>query len=168
VTDSTIPGTARRVAGIPTVAGPSGIYRPIPSEAAACVELAALPVTPYWARRLAHAVLGAWQIDPEIIEVGVLLVSELVTNAVAATAALAARDTGTDPAQVVLTLRRQPGRVMIEMYDSDPSPPVLAEASTDAETGRGLMLVQALSKEWSYSCLPSGGKVVYSVISADS
>jgi anti-sigma regulatory factor (Ser/Thr protein kinase) len=147
---------------------PDRIYRPIPGEATACVELAALSITPYWARRHAHAVLGAWQIDPETIEVAVLLVSELVTNAIAATAAMAERNAGTDsPAQVVLTLYHQPDRIMIEMYDPDPSPPVLAEAGTDAETRRGLMLVQALSKEWSCSCLPSGGKVVCSVIGAD-
>lgn len=34
-------------------------------------------------------------------------------------------------------------------------------AGHDAESGRGLMLVSALSKEWSYFCLPGGGKVVY-------
>ena len=32
---------------------------------------------------------------------------------------------------------------------------------TDAENGRGLMLVDALSKEWSYFFPPGGGKVVY-------
>jgi len=42
---------------------------------------------------------------------------------------------------------------------------VLAAADHDAEAGRGLMLVQALSKEWSYFFTP-GGKTVYAVIDA--
>ncbi len=43
---------------------------------------------------------------------------------------------------------------------------MITDAETDAESGRGLMLVQALSKEWSYFFPPSGGKTVYCVISA--
>jgi hypothetical protein len=41
---------------------------------------------------------------------------------------------------------------------------LLADASTDDESGRGLMLVQALSKEWGYFFSPSGGKVTYCVL----
>lgn len=140
--------------------------RPAPGETTGYVELAALPLTPFWARRHAHAVLGAWQVPPETIETAVLLVSELITNAVAATTAHAAA--ADDPATtglIVQTLRRQPGRIVIEVSDSDPRPPVLTDAGTDAESGRGLMLVQALSKEWSYFFPPSGGKTVYCAIS---
>jgi len=135
------------------------------NEAAAHVELAASPVTPFWARRHAEAVLGAWQIPSETIQIAVLLTSELVTNSVAATARLAE----VDPAAVrliVQTLRRQPGRIVIEVSDSDPNQPVIADAEPEAESGRGLVLVQALSKEWSYYFPPSGGKTIYCVISA--
>jgi len=55
---------------------------------------------------------------------------------------------------------------VIEVSDSDPNPPVLTDAPPDAESGRGLMLVQAFSKEWSYYFPPSGGKTTYAVISA--
>lgn len=136
----------------------------LPGEAVASVELAALPVTPFWARRHAEAVLGAWLLPPETIETAVLLVSELVTNANAATTRQAQQPTE-NAAFILQTLRRQPGRIVIEVSDSDPSPPVLEEAGLDAESGRGLMLVQALSKEWSYYFPPSGGKTVYCVIS---
>jgi hypothetical protein len=54
---------------------------------------------------------------------------------------------------------------VIEVSDSDPRPPVITDAGTDDESGRGLMLVQALSKEWSWFFPPSGGKTVYCAIS---
>jgi len=137
----------------------------VQGEAVAYVQLSALLVTPQWARRHAQAVLGAWLIPPETAETAVLLVSELVTNSVAATITLARHDPAA-AGLVTQTLRRQPGRIVIEVSDSDPHPPVLAEAGPDAESGRGLMLVQALSKEWSYYFPPSGGKTTYCVISA--
>jgi hypothetical protein len=114
-----------------------GPRRPARVERTGYVELAALPLTPYWARRHAQAVLGAWQVPPETIEIATLLVSELTTNAVAATTANAAA--ADDPAAaglIIQTLRRQPGRIVIEVSDSDPRPPVITDAGTDAESGR--------------------------------
>jgi hypothetical protein len=69
-------------------APPPGPSRQAQGEAAGYVELAALPLTPFWARRHAQAVLGAWQVPPEAIETAVLLVSEMVTNAGAPRGAL--------------------------------------------------------------------------------
>jgi hypothetical protein len=43
-------------------------------------------------------------------------------------------------------------------------PPVLSGPDDYAESGRGLVLVNALSKEWSYFFPPGGGKVVYCVL----
>jgi len=60
--------------------------------------------------------------------------------------------------RISLTLRHLPGRVVIEVFDHDPNPPVLSDADTDAEGGRGLMLVQALSKEWVTSSRPLAGR----------
>ena len=93
-----------------------------------------------------------------------LLVSELVTNA--------ARFSG-DPERVlryservtagliVLSLRNFGEVLLIEVYDADSNPPVLCDPDADAENGRGLMLIDALAKEWSYFIPPDGGKVVY-------
>jgi anti-sigma regulatory factor (Ser/Thr protein kinase) len=134
------------------------------TNTAAYIELPAMPTTPFWARRHTEAVLGAWQISPEAIDVAVLLTSELVTNAVTAAAG---HDEPAAAAPIVQTLRRQPGRIVIEVSDRDPDPPVITNAGPDAESGRGLKLVQALSKEWSYYFPPSGGKVVYCMVSAE-
>lgn len=143
-----------------------GPWQAVPDEAAASAEFAALPATPYWARRHAQAVFGAWQVPSDIIEVAVLLVSELITNAIVATARPACDPLTGNTGRIVQTLRRQPGRIVIEVSDPDPSPPILADAGPDAETGRGL-LVQALSKEWSYYFPPSGGKIVYCMLGTE-
>jgi len=137
-----------------------------PGEATAYVELAALPLTPFWARRHAQAVLGAWQIPSDTVEVAVLLVSELVTNAVAVVAVPAREPPAASTGTIVQTLRWQPGRIVVEVSDPDPRPPVREEVGPEAESGRGLMLVDVLSKEWSYYFPAAGGKTVYCVLSA--
>lgn len=137
------------------------------NENVSYVELAALPSAPSWARRHTKTTLGGWQLLPEIIETAVLLVSELVTNALDATRSTIAETNLTRPSDsecVVLTLRLMPGRVVIEVSDNNPNPPLMVTADLDAECGRGLMLVQALSKEWGHFCPPAGGKTVYCVV----
>lgn len=67
-------------------------------------------------------------------------------------------------ARISLTLRLLPGRLMVEVFDGSHHLPVLSDAEDEAESGRGLMLVQALSKEWGHFCLPSGGKTVFCVL----
>jgi anti-sigma regulatory factor (Ser/Thr protein kinase) len=78
-----------------------------------------------------------------------LLVSELVTNAVKATA-------GRDEAAVRLRLSGGSARVLIEVWDADPRAPAsedLGERGTpdpQQEGGRGLFLVAALSARWDW------------------
>ena len=100
----------------------------------------------------------------ETAEAAELLVSELVTNAV--------RLVG-DPIRTLryskranaslisLSIRHFREGLLIEVYDTDTNPPIRYQADEYAESGRGLMLVEALSKEWSYFFPPGGGKVVY-------
>jgi hypothetical protein len=46
------------------------------------------------------------------------------------------------------------------VYDTSNEPPVRSSPGDDAENGRGLMLIDALSIEWCYFFPPGGGKVV--------
>ena len=135
---------------------------------AGMLALVALPTSPFWARRYTRQFLDSCRgISEDTAATAVLLVSELVTNAV--------RFSG-DPARALryseragaglisLSLRHFRDRLLIEVFDTDTHPPVLADADDDAENGRGLMLVTALSKEWSYFLLHDGGKVVYCML----
>jgi anti-sigma regulatory factor (Ser/Thr protein kinase) len=139
----------------------------VPDGRIAHLDLAPLPSAPTWARRHAGAALNAWQIGPDTIETAQLIVSELVTNAIkAANPGLVRPDSSRSSQRewIALTLRLLQGRVVIEVFDSDPAPPVLSFAGADAENGRGLVLVQALAKEWGHYFPPSGGKTVYAVV----
>ena len=100
----------------------------------------------------------------ETAETAELLVSELVTNAVRfvgdPTRALRYSERA-NASLISLSIRHFREGLLIEVYDTDINPPVPYHADEYAESGRGLMLVEALSKEWSYFLLPGGGKVVY-------
>ena len=65
---------------------------------------------------------------------------------------------------ISLSVRHFGEGLLIEVFDTDASPPVLTDAADDAENGRGLVLVDALSREWSYFSPTCGGKVVYCFI----
>ena len=141
------------------------------NEVFSSIRLTALPTAPLLARRHARRALGEWRLAAETIETAELLVSELVTNAAKFAGQLPPGLAHPDLANVgviTATLRYSPDRLLIEVSDSDSNPPVASQPALDSESGRGLMLVEALSKEWSYFFPPSGGKIVYCVLSTES
>ncbi len=138
--------------------------QPRPMDAG-MLALVALPTSPFWARRYTRSFLDSCHgISASTAETAELLVSEIVTNAVrfsgdpARTLRYSER---ADAGLISLSLRHFREGLLIEVYDTDNDPPIRSHADEDAENGRGLMLVDALSKEWSYFFLPGGGKVVY-------
>jgi anti-sigma regulatory factor (Ser/Thr protein kinase) len=141
----------------------------LPGETIAYLDLDALPNAPHWARSLTRSSLRAWRLSPDLIDTAELLVSELVTNSVKA-CNVNSRSATYPEVNIVdrisLTLRHSPGRIIVEVFDIDQCPPLLSDADTEDESGRGLMLVEALSKEWGYFFTPTGGKVVYTILSA--
>ena len=143
---------------------PAQSGQPRPMDAG-MFTLVTLPTSPFWARRYTRSFLDSCHgMTEDTAQTAELLVSELVTNAV--------RFSG-DPARTLryserasaslisLSLRHFPDGLLIEVYDTDSNPPVRSNPGDDEENGRGLMLVDALSKEWSYFFPPDGGKVVY-------
>ena len=83
-----------------------------------------------------------------------LLVSELVTNACRASAdrsapVVATRLTCTDT------------DLIFEVWDANEAAPVRQDPGLDAEGGRGLLLVSALSTRWAFYRPRTGGKVVW-------
>ena len=119
------------------------------------LELGALPTAVPCARLHARHLLWEWGMT-ELASTTELLVSELVTNAVQATAGHA------DHAAVRLRLSGDSTRVLIEVWDADPCPPAPKDLGEDGtpdpqeEGGRGLFLVAALSQRWGWIPEPTG------------
>jgi anti-sigma regulatory factor (Ser/Thr protein kinase) len=127
----------------------------------------ALASAPFRAREYTCLFLGPCDIPPETIEVAELVVSELTTNAFAATRSHAETHPvcaeQVDTAIISLSLRQFPRGLLIEVIDSSPEPPLLAKPDADMEHGRGLWIVAALSREWGYFPVHNG-KCVYSML----
>jgi anti-sigma regulatory factor (Ser/Thr protein kinase) len=95
-----------------------------------------------------------------------LIVSELVTNAVAASQDLTASRylghwvPGRPPVRLWLQSERQ--HVLIQVWDGNDRTPVRQEPGLDEEHGRGLLLIETLCAKWGiYTPEQSSGKVVW-------
>jgi anti-sigma regulatory factor (Ser/Thr protein kinase) len=128
--------------------------------------LATLPTSPFWARRYIRQFLHSCRgIGIDTADTAELLVSELVTNAVRFARDPVPAYSGRVNAGIIwLSVRYFREGLLIEVFDTDANPPVFTDAAEDAENGRGLFIVDALSKQWSYFFPPGGGKVVYCFI----
>lgn len=129
------------------------------------LRLAALPNAVGTARRFVTARLRRWNLG-RLAEDCELVTSELVTNAVVATGDRTVptgyvRLHDRTPAIIVVHLRLTWHRLLCEVWDNSPQPPVPVTASELAEGGRGLYLVTAYAAGWSTYLSPAGGKVVY-------
>jgi anti-sigma regulatory factor (Ser/Thr protein kinase) len=59
-------------------------------------------------------------------------------------------------------LQRQPTGLRVEATDdAPPLPPVVLTADPQAESGRGLLLLEALVDKWGVAPEPGGGKTVW-------
>jgi anti-sigma regulatory factor (Ser/Thr protein kinase) len=141
--------------------------QPKPIDAGA-FALVTLPTSPFWARRYTRTFLDSCRgVSTDTAETAELIISELVTNAVrfAGDPARTLRYSERANASLIsLSLRHFHESLLIEVYDTGENPPVLSGHDDYTENGRGLLLVNALSKEWSYFFPPGDGKVVYSVL----
>lgn len=129
------------------------------------LALGALPTAVGSARLHARAVVCEWSLVglAENVE---LVVSELVTNAVRATTGPDGRPQYEDQLSglpvVHLRLNSDRVRVLIEVWDPSTGAPIAKQAEPDDESGRGLMLVEALCERWSWDVVPGwAGKVVW-------
>jgi hypothetical protein len=118
------------------------------------LELGALGGAVPCARLHTRHVLWEWGL-PGLGEHAEVIVSELVTNAVQASAQDGPASPGYDPEPlglpvVWLWLSSDGHQVLIEVGDGSPRPPVPARSGPDVEGGRGLLLVDSLSAGWGY------------------
>ena len=134
------------------------------------LELGALPTAVPCARLHVKHVLREWQMG-QLADPVELVVAELVTNAMQASAGLTGSRfagywaPGTPPVRVWLSADDH--RVVIQVWDGSDRPPVPQPVDPEADSGRGLLLVGALSEEWGcYTPEKSSGKVVWAVVTA--
>ncbi|MGV9349980.1 ATP-binding protein [Streptomyces spiralis] len=127
-----------------------------PTEAE--VPLPSRPESAATARRLVQVVvLRQWGLTPKLTEDAVLLVSELVGNAVRHTGA---REFG-------LRMRRRRGWIRIEIRDPSRGLPCLMPVQELDISGRGLFLVDKLAERWGVDLLPRGKTTWFEMRVAD-
>jgi hypothetical protein len=146
--------------------GEEGTAVPWPNQS--YLELGALPTAAPCARLHTKLVLWEWELGT-LVRTAALVVSELVSNAVQASVELTGSRfagqwaPGTPPVRVWLSADEQ--RVVIQVWDGSDRPPVPQPVAPEADSGRGLLLVGALSAEWGcYTPEKSSGKVVWAVV----
>jgi len=107
------------------------------------LELGALPGAVPCARLHARQVLWEWGLSA-FSKNAELLVSELVTNAVQAS------PSAERILPVRLWLSSDGSRLLIQVRDGNRFPPVRTDADEEDESGRGLLIVDALSTKWGW------------------
>lgn len=127
------------------------------------------PTAPGCARAFVNHSLGSWSL-PDLVNDAVLIVSELVTNAVRATGITDPNPTYADLEELALLavqVRVSGESLFIEVWDDDREKPGHPSADLDPdECGRGLVLVAALSKHYGVSRYNGGGKIVWAELDA--
>jgi len=104
------------------------------------------------ARRFARTALSESTADVDTV---ILLVSEVVTNAV-----LHARSV------IRLVVEDRDDVARVEVHDRSPMPPRMHNFRLASATGRGLRLLDQLSRTWGVEVHPDGGKVVWFEVGA--
>jgi Histidine kinase-like ATPase domain len=160
---------------------PPPVQPPQPDSGHRRTALAAGPESIAAARDFTTATLHGWRLDV-LIRDAVMVASELVTNAVRYGSRYAGnRQTAGGRAivgppgdssravtpeemarpQVGLAWCRQTRRLVCVVTDRSTNPPRLVPAGPDAESGRGLQIVHAISTAWGWTLLNAEEKAVW-------
>jgi anti-sigma regulatory factor (Ser/Thr protein kinase) len=129
----------------PTGPPPSGLY----------VErdVLAAPSSNGVLRDLANVHLDKWGLNG-LADDALLVVSELVTNAIAAA-----------PGTLIgFRMMRWPAMLVIEVRDSGTGRVVCTEAGALDESGRGMWIVDQIARHWGQRPEPDGTKTVYALL----
>lgn len=148
------------------------------------LQLESVKASPAKARRFVAHLFDEWGVatkDSGVRDTAVLLVSELVTNAVihAGTRVdlVVARDgccratTPTNEADSTICTCDQPENraplvLRVEVHDTSYGRPVPQHAGPNDDSGRGLALVEALAHRWGVASTPDGKSVWFELVAA--
>lgn len=114
--------------------------------------------SPGIARNVTKATLSGWCLD-RFYDDAAVVVSELVTNAIRYGLCPDARD----PLRLVLV--RYERQLVCMVTDPADTAPRMQEPDWVAETGRGLHVIEAISRAWGWTPLLGGGKAVWASFS---
>ncbi|BFO21265.1 ATP-binding protein [Streptomyces sp. KM77-8] len=107
------------------------------------------PSTAETGRKLVRDVLGVWHLD-DLADRAALVITELIANA-----------SRHAPCSEIRLIVRRPSviRVHVGVVDREPSRlPTLNRADEDDESGRGLLLIDAVADRWGYDLQGPGGR----------
>jgi anti-sigma regulatory factor (Ser/Thr protein kinase) len=105
------------------------------------------------ARRFVAAALRRWECADDLVDLALLLTSELVTNAY--------RHAGTETR---VTVGVDGDRVRVEVRDIGSGEPELRPHDTSRVDGRGLQIVDALAERWGYESNDGGTSVWFELV----
>jgi anti-sigma regulatory factor (Ser/Thr protein kinase) len=128
------------------------------------LELAALPSAVSCARGHVRTVAREWGLA-DLADIAELLASEIATNAVQASQRLGTRADLAIVPVVRIWITSDGVSLVIHVWDGNDEMPVRKDAAPDEEGGRGLLLVESLSKEWG-AYRKAEGKVVWAMITS--
>lgn len=129
-----------------------------PTSQSRLVSLSAVASAVPWARRVLRHMLRAWQLE-NISDTALLLLSELVTNAVQASGDGVDRHHGYHQ-MIAFALQLTDTSLVMKVWDTNPTLPVLQESDITGDHGRGLLLVDFMADQWGHRA-ENGGKVVW-------
>lgn len=115
--------------------------------------------SPRVARDFTAETLESWGLA-ELAEDAVVIVSELVTNAIRH--GLPAEGDSKRP--VKLSLVRDGGFIVCIVTDPSTQDPAMRAPEETCENGRGLHVIDALSRTWGWTPLPGRGKAVWAAL----
>ena len=152
-------------------APPASSHRPVTYPLVGPIlPLGVGPTAPGRARAHVRATLAQWGLSA-YADVAELLMSEMVTNAVQASAGEHAGPEfrcGRLPVIVIHLVATRDG-VVLEVWDTLPTSPSLGVPGALQEHGRGLLLVDALAHRWDWRTVPDWpGKCVWAELDPSS
>jgi anti-sigma regulatory factor (Ser/Thr protein kinase) len=132
-----------------------------PGTRYASAQLAPQPAAAAHARRLTRDWLARWDMG-DLTDDAQAIASELAANA------LAAIPPGSTGLAIIYAVHATPAGLRIYAWDIGPGHPAPAAPAPDAESGRGLAIVDALTgHNWGWWPTPaSGGKVIWAQLPA--
>ena len=117
------------------------------------VRLTRQPPAAAEARAQVRAALRGWKV-PVDHDIAILLTSDLVTNAIRYG----------DGETITLAIRCSRDHLRIDVYDKSRYLPAGADEPADGDSGRGLVLVAALSSEWGSFRTPAGKAMFFTLV----